>query len=327
MWHDAIFQLENLSTNLGAIMKKFFLWAGVIICLVLCAMGILGWSWIWQYQALADDEPEIVLSPDIADITYCTMDGIPLKMDIYYPENSQPDSQVLVYFHGGSFTGGDKQKGSGTIDIPAMTSRGYAVAAVNYRLMPDHAFPAEVLDAKCAIRFLRAHAREFHLRTEKIGIWGGSAGGHLAAMVGLTGGDPYFDGGEYLEQSSQVDAVVAMFGPTDLTMPMSWLQRLILRRAFGTDDPQDELLQKASPVNYVREDAPPFLILQGDKDSAVPLAQAQALNERLAGEGSDVTLVVVQNGNHNFKPTGGAIQPTREEISALMADFFDQRLR
>ncbi len=308
-------------------MRKAFLRIGVVTSIILCGLSVLGWSWIRQYQALADEEPEIVLSPDIADIIYCTMDGVPLKMDLYYPENSQTTSQVLVYVHGGSFTGGDKRTGSGIIDIPMMTSRGYAVAAINYRLMPAHPFPAEVQDAKCAIRFLRAHAEEYRLRTDKIGIWGGSAGGHLAAMVGLTNGEADFEVGEYLEHSSRVDAVVEMFGPTDLTMPMGWLQRMLLRRAFGTDDPQAEVLQKASPVQYIQADAPPFLILHGEQDSAVPLEQAQVFYQKLVERGDTVSLLTVKNANHNFKPTGGAIQPNRQEISAAMANFFDRWLK
>jgi len=307
-------------------MKKALPWIGIAIALVLCGLGILGWSWIRQYQALADEEPEVVLSPQVADLTYCTVDGVALKMDLYYPDGSQADSQVLVYAHGGSFTGGDKRKGSGAIDIPAMTSRGYAVAAINYRLMPDHPFPAAGQDAKCAIRFLRAHAGEYGLRTEKIGMWGGSAGGHLAAMVGLTADEADFDVGQYLEQSSSVDAVVEMFGPTDLSMPMGFLQRLLLRRAFGTDNPQAESLHQASPVNYVRPDAPPFLIIHGEQDSAVPPEQAQALYQKLVAAGNTVDLMIVKNANHNFKPTGGVIQPSRQEISAAMADFFDQWL-
>ena len=208
-----------------------------------------------------------------------------------------------------------------------MTSRGYAVAALNYRLMPDHPFPAEVQDAKCAIRFLRAHAEEYHLRTDKIGIWGGSAGGHLASMVGLTEGEAEFEAGEYLDQSSRVDAVVEMFGPTDLTLPMGWLQRLLLRRAFGTDHPQAELLHRASPVNYIQLNAPPFLILHGEQDSAVPVEQAQVLYKNLVDVGNTATLIIVKNANHNFKPTGGATQPTRQEIAAAMADFFDHWLK
>ena len=217
-----------------------------------CILIVFGIVWIRQYQARLDEEPEIVLSPAFRDITYCTIDGVALKMDLYHPEPAQDFPQLVVYVHGGSFTGGDKRSGSGIIDIPAMTARGYAVAAVNYRLMPAHPFPAEVIDAKCAVRFLRAHAKEYGLRVEKIGIWGGSAGGHLAAMVGLTNGKTGFEVGDYLDQSSQVDAVVEMFGPTDLTLPVDWLQRLLLRRAFGTDDPNSALCARPARSNILQ---------------------------------------------------------------------------
>src|SRR5688572_28726410 len=179
-------------------MKKLLQWLGFLLVISLCTLIIYGIVWVRQYQQLADEEPEIILSPSLSDITYCTMDGVPLKLDLYFPESEAP-WQVLIYVHGGSFTSGDKRNGSGVIDIPAMTARGYAVAAINYRLMPEHLFPAEVIDAKCAVRFLRAHVDEYELRAEKIGIWGGSAGGHLSAMMGLTNGDPGFELGENRE--------------------------------------------------------------------------------------------------------------------------------
>jgi acetyl esterase/lipase len=307
-------------------MKRFLKWFGILFAISLCALTVSGFVWIRRYQQLADEEPEIALSPDISDITYCTMDGVPLRMDLYFPTIEGP-WQVLLYVHGGSFTGGDKRTGSGIIDIPAMTERGFAVAAINYRLMPESPFPAEVIDAKCAVRFLRAHAEAYNLHVEKIGVWGGSAGGHLAAMMGLTNTDPAFEAGENPDFSSRVDAVVEMFGPTDLTQPMGWLQRLLLRRAFGTDSSEDTRLVGASPVQYINRDAAPFLILHGEQDTAVPVEQAQILHERLLEAGVDVSIVIVENANHNFKPTGGVIQPAREEISNLMGDFFERVLK
>ncbi len=308
-------------------MKKFLKWFLVLLAITLCGLTIYVYSWVRQYQALSEDEPEVALTPDVAGLTYCSPDGNPLKMDLYLPKNTPAPYQILVYAHGGSFTSGDKRKGSGVIDIPAMTTRGFAVAAINYRLMPENPFPAEIIDAKCAICFLRAHAAEYQLNTEKIGIWGGSAGGHLVAMVGLTNGDPVFEAGEYLEQSSRVDAVVEMFGPTNLVADFNWFHRWLLRRAFGTDDPSNDLLHRASPVYNVTSAAPPFLILHGERDGAVPVTQAQELHQEFINAGATSTLVIVKNANHNFKPTGGAIQPTREEISTLMANFFDQWLK
>jgi acetyl esterase/lipase len=309
-------------------MKRILLFISLALVLVCIGAAVAGFAWLRQYQALQDEEPAVVLVPDTADIAYCTMGGESLTLDLYFPTGASPSPYpLLVYAHGGSFTGGDKRSGSGVIDIPAMTGRGYAVAAVNYRLMPEHPYPAEVQDVKCAIRYLRAHASELNLDTEKIGVWGGSAGGHLAATLGLTGGDASLDQGDNLEFSSQVDAVVEMFGPADLTAPMGWLQRMLLRRAFGTDDPDAPQLVSASPVYLSPARIPPFLILHGDQDSAVPVEQAYLLADYLQQRSADVTLVIVENANHNFKPTGGAISPTREEISDLMGDFFDRTLR
>jgi len=307
-------------------MKRILKWLGLLLTITLCGLASYALIWARQYQELVAEEPEIVLSPDVSDLTYCTMDGVPLKMDLYFPKTDSP-WQLLVYLHGGSFTSGDKRTGSGTIDIPAMTERGYAVAAVNYRLMPEYQFPAEVLDAKCAIRYLRAHAEEYNLLTENIGVWGGSAGGHLSAMLGLTNDASAFEAGEYQDYSSRVDAVVEMFGPTDLTQPMGWLQRLVLRRAFRTDASGDARLVKASPVQYVNEYAVPFLIIHGEQDTAVPVEQAHLLYEKLLEAGVDGSLTIVENANHNFKPTGGPIKPTRVEISKSMADFFDRMLK
>jgi acetyl esterase/lipase len=308
-------------------MKRMAAWLGGALVVALCAAAIFGALWIRQYQQLADDEGSINIAPSVANVRYCTIDGTPLFMDLYWPAEASAPYPVLVYAHGGSFTSGDKRQGSGLIDIPAMIARGYAVAAINYRLMPEYPFPAEVIDAKCAIRFLRAHAEEYALRTDRIGVWGGSAGGHLVTMLGLTNDAPRYEAGENLDQSSRVDAVAEMFGPTDLTQPMSWLQRLLLQRAFGTADPGDARLIEASPVRYVTQAAPPFLILNGEQDSAVPAQQAQLLYDRLSEAGVDADLVLVENANHNFKPTGGPIAPTRAEISQRMADFFDKYLR
>lgn len=291
-------------------------------------MTIIVTMWVRQYQALSDDEPEIILTPSLSEITYCTVEGSPLTMDLYLPEPTPTmPARVLVYVLGGSFTSGDKQKGSGMFDISQMVDRGFAVVAINYRLMPANPFPATVEDAKCAIRFLRAHQAQYNLDTNKVGIWGGSAGGHLAAMVGLTNGEEGYETGEYLEQSSEVDAVVEMFGPTEPTLPMKWLQQILLYRAFNTTDPNLEILKQASPVNYIRGDAPPFFIIHGEQDSAVPVEQAEIFHQRLASAGVDTRILIVKNANHNSKPTGGETEPDRLEISTMVADFFSEYLR
>ena len=151
----------------------------------------------------------------VRDLTYCIND-IPLKMDVYFPQEIGSPAPALVYVHGGGWIGGDKEKAVGLEDVPALTAAGYLVAAVDYRRPPKYPFPDMVVDVKCAVRFLRARAAEFNIRPDAIGVWGSSAGGHIASLVGLADKSMGWDTGEYSEQSSSVRVVVDMFGPTDL---------------------------------------------------------------------------------------------------------------
>ncbi len=108
---------------------------------------------------------------------------------------------------------------------------------------------------------------------------------------------------------------------------MNWMQRLLLRRAFGTDDPKASILTQASPLYHIDGNEPPFLIIHGEQDDAVPVEQARIFHQKLVEKDVKSTLVVVANANHNFKPTGGPITPTRQEISRMMGNFFDLRLK
>ena len=166
------------------------------------------------------------------------------------------------------------------------------------------------------MRSLRAHADEYNLDPDRIGVWGGSAGGHLAAMLGTTDKNAGFDVGEYLDQSSRVQAVVDMFGPADLTVPFEGGYESA-RRVFDGFD-----AARASPVTYVSADDPPFLILHGTEDELVPLEQSQILLARLQAAGVPAELVIVANAAHGFTPAPGGISPSRREISQRVVDFF-----
>lgn len=179
------------------------------------------------------------------NVTYCVMDGVALNMDIYYPLGTNGPAPVAVYVHGSGWTSGDKARGEGVRDISELVARGYMVAAVNYRLAPRYKFPAQIEDVKCAIRFLRANAERYHLHPEKIGAWGGSAGGHLVALLGVTDATAGWDVGEYLAQSSRVQAVVDMFGPTDLTVLFEGANAHLLEQVFGTSDRTSEATRLA----------------------------------------------------------------------------------
>jgi acetyl esterase/lipase len=265
--------------------------------------------------------------PTERDVTYCTLDGVELKMDIYRPQRSAAPTPALLYVHGGGWTGGDKRSGEGIRDIPELLARGYLVAAVNYRLAPRYKFPAMIEDVKCAVRFLRANAERFSINPEKIGAWGGSAGGHLVALLGTADATAGWDVGQYLEQSSRVQAVVDMFGPTDLTVLFEGANPRLMEQVFGTSDRNSETLQKASPVNWVSSDDPPFLILHGERDPLVPVSQSQIFYEKLRAAGVPATFVIVKNAGHGFAPLGGPISPSRQELTKMIADFFDQYLK
>jgi len=263
--------------------------------------------------------------PSIRDVTYYTMDGVDLKMDVYLPYSvGDAHRPLIVCVHGGGWIMGDKKEDAGISDVPELLSRGYVVASINYRLAPRGKFPAQIEDVKCAVRSLRANAATYHIDTDNIGALGSSAGGHLVSLLGVTNRSIGFDTGQYLEESSRVQAVVDYFGPSDLTATDFVTGRcLALTPMFGLGN----VFKWASPVTYVSRDAPPFLIVHGDRDSVVPLSQSQRLYDSLTAAGVPATLVVVKNAAHDFVPIGGPINPTREEITRATADFFDKHLR
>jgi len=247
------------------------------------------------------------------NVTYGRASGVDLKMDIYYPRTASGPMPVLVYCHGGAWTTGDRTWITGSLDGKVLLDRGYMLCSIDYRLAPKYMFPAQIEDAKCAVRFLRANASWYGIDPRRIGVWGDSAGGHLAALLGVTDSSAGFEGtGGYEDQSSRVEAVVDMFGPSDLTALPELPQ--VLQDVFGASDPGSDVLKKASPVTYVSADDPPFLILHGDSDDIVPLSQSQLLRDRLVSAGVPATLVVVKNAGHGFESVGGPISPTGSEI-------------
>lgn len=260
------------------------------------------------------------------DVTYAKASGVNLKMDIYYPRKASGPVPVAVYVHGGAWSEGDRTWVTAPLDIGELIDRGYMICAIDYRLAPRYKFPAQIEDAKCAIRFLRANASKYGIDPTRIGAWGESAGGHLAALLGLTDSGAGLEGlGGYSDQSSRVQAVVDIAGPSDLTALPE--QSQLLEQVFGTSNPESEVLKRASPVTYISKDDPPFLILHGDTDDVIPLSQSQILYDRLVSAGVPATLVVVKNCGHVFMPEGGPITPTRAELSKMVADFFDRYLR
>lgn len=263
------------------------------------------------------------------DVTYGNAGGIELKMDIYYPKTATGPAPVVMYVHGGGWTRGDKEDGAGAGAIPSLQDAGFLVVSINYRLAPEYMFPAQIEDVKCAVRYLRAHSVKYALDPERIGAWGGSAGGHLVSLLGVMDDDDGLKGsGGYPDESSRVQAVVDMFGPSDLVRRFEGgaVGQSLGTRVFGTTDPDSEILKTASPVTYVSADDPPFLILHGDSDNLVPPEQSQELYDMLIAAGVPSTLVMVKNAGHGFVPQGAEISPSRQQINQMIVDFFRQQL-
>jgi acetyl esterase/lipase len=252
----------------------------------------------------------------LQDVTYREIDGQALKLDVYFPSTGGP-WPGMIFVHGGGWTEGDKAP---MAVVPA--EAGILVVSINYRMYPAYRFPAMIEDVKCAIRYLRAHAAEYNLDPARIALIGHSAGGHLAALAGLAGEDAGWDTGPYAGQSSQVQAVVTMSGPSDLTQDFpAWVNEL-KAQVFGADQ-----WVKSSPITYARQDAPPFMIVHGDCDDAVPLEQAQALHAALIKAGADSQLVVLKNASHGFEPVGGTVTPSMDETLGMMLGFLARTLK
>jgi acetyl esterase/lipase len=256
----------------------------------------------------------------LTDIPYCPI-GVPSqKMDVYFPESGGPWSAV-VYVHGGSWTHGDKSEAAMFAQL--MTSQGYLVVSLNYRLYPEATFPAMIQDVKCAIRSLRAHASEYNLDPNRIAAVGPSAGGHLVALLGTTDPNAGWDVGEYLDQSSRVQAVIAMAGVMDLSrsFPNANLESIRLI-GFGEYN-----VVEASPITHVTVDDPPFLLIHGDLDELVPYEQSQLMYDKLVEMNVPAQLVIVTNATHSFIGPNGNTTPTLVELNQIIFDFLAKYLQ
>lgn len=249
----------------------------------------------------------------LTDITYCTANPAQ-TMDVYFPASGGP-WRMVVYVHGGSWMHGDKSEAA--MFARGMNVMGYLVVSVNYRLYPPATFPAMIEDVKCAIRSLRAHAADYNLDPNRIAAIGPSAGGHLVSLLGTTQPDAGWDVGEYLEQSSRVQAVIAMAGVMDLShnFPNANIEAM-KRVGFGEYN-----VAEASPILHVTADDPPFLLIHGDRDELVPVEQSQLMYDRLVQMNVPAQLVIVKNASHSFVSLNGNTSPTMVEINQIILEF------
>lgn len=266
-------------------------------------------------------------------LSYCNSNanGTPLAMDLSEPSAQAPrPAPVVFYMHGGETLLGSRTLEDGSLDGGYFTqlrneliSRGFVVGSIDYGLVPLYNVGEAIKDAKCAVRFLRAHANELGIDPQRIGVYGPSEGGYLSAMLGTTGSQASFDVGQYLDQSSRVQAVVDLFGPTDFTNlsgSPSWISSLVHGPRAA--------LQAASPVTYVTPGDPPFLIIHGTDDWFFPPRHSQELAKLLHAAGVPETLVLVQHDEHGLAtPTPGQIeQPSPDTLVHMISDFFTRTL-
>jgi acetyl esterase/lipase len=284
------------------------------------------WTWLLIGAASAQEtrpaEPTVDDTRKVLaykDLSYVP-NGHPLqKLDLYVPQNTETPLPLIIWIHGGGWKGGSKEQ------CPALSwsGKGFAVASINYRLSQEAKFPAQIKDCKAAIRWLRSQAKKYKIDPDHVVAWGGSAGGHLASLVGTAQVVPQWEQGSG-PGSSQVQAVIDWYGRADLT-PVSTDPALAESPSAsllgGSGLEIGELAREASPLAHVSTDDPPFLIMHGDLDDVVPVQQSQTFAEALRKAGVKVSLVILKGAGH-----GGPDFLRAEQVSVIDS-FLNQHLR
>lgn len=255
-------------------------------------------------------------------IEYSNPDDQHLQLNLAQPKNGSGLRPAILCIHGGGFRAGHRDGYNGL--ILKLAQRGYVAATVSYRLAPKYRFPAAVDDVKAAVRWMRAHASEYRVDPERIGVTGGSAGGHLAQFLGVTGGMPEFEGlGGNPTQSSRVTCVVNVNGPSDFTksygksVDAAEVLPLFLGGNLETARP---LHIRSSPLSWVTPNAAPTLIIHGTADAYVAYEQAVWMRDRLKTCGVEVELLTLEGAGHGFKPAEA------EQAEKALMQFFDAHL-
>jgi acetyl esterase/lipase len=236
------------------------------------------------------------------DIVYATVDGKSLGLDLYLPANVRSPG-LVVWVHGGAWRSGTKAN-----PPMAFVENGFALASLDFRQSAEARFPANVHDIKAGIRFLRANAREYGYRTDRIAIAGSSSGGHLAVLVGVTNGNKELEGtvGTALKESSDVAAIIDYYGASNLMTILAQstphglnVRQPALDLLLGAQpDNAKALAQLASPVTHVDRSDPPLLIFHGDQDPQMPINQSHELQGVYEKAGLNVYFDVVHGAAH-----------------------------
>ncbi|MDF1811755.1 MAG: alpha/beta hydrolase fold domain-containing protein [Verrucomicrobiales bacterium] len=275
----------------------------------------------------------------IRNVIFKKVANRPVYLDFYFPDvDDSTEKPVVLYTHGGGWAAGSKQgAGNASFNVvhKALLKQGFCVASVDYRLVKADAGTAMrdcVIDSKDALRFLSAHREALGIDPMKIYTFGDSAGGHLAQMVLLSPPDTLTGDPELAQFPYKTVAGVSWYGPCDFENPQLFNHddRENFRDRFGprimgsdtgpTDKP--ERYREMSPVNYLTKVSPPLLMIQGDKDTTIPVKQAYRMQEALKTVAAPVEILIIKNAGHNWRSVDAPIEPSRNEIVKSTIDSF-----
>ena len=266
----------------------------------------------------------------LSDISYAKVEGHGLLLDLYLPTAGTSPAPLVVFVHGGAWRAGSKAR----MPLTGPVRQGYAVASVDYRLSTVARFPAQIHDLKAAIRFLRAKQVEYGYDTKRLAIAGNSAGGHLAALVGVTNGHERLEGkvGDYLDESSDVQAIVSFFGASNFatilrqSTPQGLGVRVPALQLLLGAQPEDgpELAALASPKSHVDKMDPALLLIHGDQDPQMPINQSHELHGKYREYGLPVQFIVVHGAGHGGQQFGEYFDGPR---TGLVTAFLDEHIK
>lgn len=257
------------------------------------------------------------------DIEYGLAGGESLKLDAYVPEGAGPFPAVILV-HGGGWNAGDKSGGpkKNAYMVPMqepLQRAGFAWFSINYRLAPKNRFPANLEDVQTAIRWVKAHAAEYHLDPKRIAISGESAGGHLVALAVVKA-----------DERTRVAAAVPFYGVFDMAamQPVGGPVRPNFEGLFGHDaavDPAQRALREASPITYVKAGLPPFLLVHGTVDDRVPPAQSDQFQAKLQAAGVKCDLIKIPGGVHGMISWDKVAPGYQEKVVAWLKQTLDEQ--
>ncbi len=256
-------------------------------------------------------------------IVYGKGGDVDLELDLAYPDEGPGPFPAVVCIHGGGWRGGNRQTLNPLTD--RLAKNRFVAVTISYRFAPKHRFPAQVEDAKAAVRWLRANADKYKIDRDQIGAIGFSAGGHLACMLGAADESAGLEGkGGNPKESTRIQAVVSFFGPTDF-VEKTWTDDVenifLIPFLGGPYKEKKDLYRKCSPIVYCKKGAPPFLFFHGTKDFLVGIEHSEKMVKRLKEVGASAELVTMVNDGHGWG--GEKLNKTLDQS----VQFFKARLK